>query len=1309
MPEQTKFDLEKVKNEIMLKVFGKKETISMANLHQLYNDGHADDHRYRGKLKAKLIETYGNRIRFLQHDKNIPDSVTINYGSSEYLKESFDKKTIISTASRLVREDIIEYAKKSNVDNWPPNLTVLKSLFEAIPKSVIQFLETLLKDPAHGSSERIQRLIRSFSCDLVHGVTAGKILTLKHYLVGLGFHNMGGQKLLVQILNLLGHSVSYDTIRSSETALAELNQLQSEMGASCGLYPKSNDGFVHTYFWADNFNKKVEGKNTSMIDSTHMIKFQERHNESLYQNIIFQKLEKSRSKFQPRKPAEIQDLVVKKKPNPMIFKSFDKTSIDPGSRSEVSIYLVWVILRVLTQSEKLLPNFAGWRLAVRKFKRYNVEKTVITYLPPINASVNDFTTIYQYLSYMQKLSFEANMPYVNVTLDCGAAVNAYKLIWNYPTVFDNVIVHLGDFHFMKEIFVVLGKLVKGSGFEDIVFQSNLSSSGSLNGVINGSHYNRCWSVHEHFAEALEILLYERYLIESSLPTQHIENSHVTAACEGNDSLLLNDPVLRENVLSYSKFKQSARDGNLGKTPQFWTLNYLDIMETLHQLHIAVQESDFDERLRAYLQMMPYICKLNLVNYLRYGSFYICQMLNMEELFPGNKEILKTYGISVQGQDKYPLRTAIDQRGEQTLNRDAKMPGGITGFATDDATVSKWTLNRSSVAEITEELKVFSGAKKSDDIYKPTRPNEIVKSNNLTLAVINVLRNEYINPFDKDLNPSKLYNLSSGIPVEETLAKGILGLFKEGLQNFHAFINERLTSKAKAFFSTIPKLKVQLFSDSSKKVEVAVNGKSKTIEANSNIISKLLALSSKLNRTIDMKSSLCFPLCFTPLNLAHSDGARRKTNKSDLTHILLHNCSQESNYPQKQDVIAYIVDLMAMINARPCTPDTFIDFVLALLDMIPSGYRRVDIVADTYRKHSIKDPERASRGCAEKILVKSPSSKLPRNFGEFLQNGENKTRLIEIICDVLISERENILAKLKCDILFYSMDGKCLAFSRNEVQQSYELSSNQEEADTKIILHCRHAFLSGEEGSVIIRSHSGDADVNILSTALITEEALRTFVDFNTGDHRKVLCLGDLDLSVLEKSALIGFHCFTGNDYVSSFFRKSKKTCWKVLRENPRLLQAFSELGTSWTPSNELQSKLEEFVCVLFGNRRIKKINEVRYLLYKAKFEKKEKVIDLSLLPPCWDSLQLHTFRANYVARRYRLSEEAIINEPRKELHGWFEDGQINWVKQAFPEDIELLLVEDGDMEESEDDVDVSGPPEYVEPGDESEGSDDEQP
>ena len=38
------------------------------------------------------------------------------------------------------------------------------------------------------------------------------------------------------------------------------------------------------------------------------------------------------------------------------------------------------------------------------------------------------------------------MHYVNVTVDLGAAMNAYKLILNYSEKFANVVIHLGDFH-----------------------------------------------------------------------------------------------------------------------------------------------------------------------------------------------------------------------------------------------------------------------------------------------------------------------------------------------------------------------------------------------------------------------------------------------------------------------------------------------------------------------------------------------------------------------------------------------------------------------------------------------------------------------------------------------------------------------------------------------------------------------------------------------------------------------------------------------------------------------------------------------
>ena len=97
--------------------------------------------------------------------------------------------------------------------------------------------------------------------------------------------------------------------------------------------------------------------------------------------------------------------------------------------------------------------FSDW-LIHHRYKQ-NLCKTVVTYLPPINAKVTEFSTIFTYLEYLQNLARQANMKYVNVTLDCGAAINAYKTIWQYQRKFENVTIHLGDFHFMKENFQVL--------------------------------------------------------------------------------------------------------------------------------------------------------------------------------------------------------------------------------------------------------------------------------------------------------------------------------------------------------------------------------------------------------------------------------------------------------------------------------------------------------------------------------------------------------------------------------------------------------------------------------------------------------------------------------------------------------------------------------------------------------------------------------------------------------------------------------------------------------------------------------------
>ena len=54
-------------------------------------------------------------------------------------------------------------------------------------------------------------------------------------------------------------------------------------------------------------------------------------------------------------------------------------------------------------------------------------------------------------------------------------------------------------------------------------------------------------------------------------------------------------------------------------------------------------------------------------------------------------MLKNAVLSAQEQDKYPLRISIDQRGEQTINRDAKTSGGIKAFSTNNEQVVMNTL------------------------------------------------------------------------------------------------------------------------------------------------------------------------------------------------------------------------------------------------------------------------------------------------------------------------------------------------------------------------------------------------------------------------------------------------------------------------------------------------------------------------------------------------------------------------------------------------------------------------------------------
>ena len=238
--------------------------------------------------------------------------------------------------------------------------------------------------------------------------------------------------------------------------------------------------------------------------------------------------------------------------------------------------------------------------------------------------------------------------------------------------------------------------------------------------------------------------------------------------------------------------------------------------------------------------------------------------------------------------------------------------------------------------------------------------------------------------------------------------------------------------------------------------------------------------------------------------------------------------------------------MGLVNTLSSIPDTYEELAKQFVEKLPKGYKRIDIVADSYRsvrlfKNGVDDDQ------ANKILITSLYSRVHPDFKTtVLKNRENKARLIELIFQYIKNEAVRCFEVLNCEEIVLSSEDECVRITMSEgvaiVAPYPELLSSQDEGDTKVILHASKILEEDSDAVVTIRSPSGDTDIVVLMIGLLHKYRERVLLDDFHGDKRKTYRLSDIDLEDELIDALIGFHAFTGNDFTSSFFRKAKNTC-----------------------------------------------------------------------------------------------------------------------------------------------------------------------
>ena len=408
----------------------------------------------------------------------------------------------------------------------------------------------------------------------------------------------------------------------------------------------------------------------------------------------------------------------------------------------------------------------------------------------------------------------------------------------------------------------------------------------------------------------------------------------------------------------------------------------------------------------------------------------------------------------------------------TLNRDTKTPGGTIGFSTKIGAVKRWEITATYRENLRKCLHLHLQYEKQKYAHKDLTPSRISRDEKDVQAVIDVLTNVFIYPF----SDIPFASISTGIVVSEDIAARIIDAKCQGINEMNQFIDNRLGPESKlSFFDQIKRCKTPTF-DSIKKVKTCkTKNKVFSIESSKDLFSKISIIAQ--SRRINLCDLFIYPLGAVPLALVEVDGSLKKTPKSALLHKI------EGDIPPIPDIpddCALIVDGMAVVRQIKTSNITYHGLSTKLLRHILSvgaSAKRIDVVFNVYIDKSIKDVERNRRSSGQLTLQQIIPSSVIKQWNLLLCSNHNKTMLIEFLVNQWKQQSQLLASK----VLFVTCGSEAFRICSTGCHHIRSLDSNHEEANTRLLLHAKHASPNHEK--IVINSPDTDVFIIAMSKSL----------------------------------------------------------------------------------------------------------------------------------------------------------------------------------------------------------------------------------
>ena len=959
-------------------------------------------------LKNRLKRNFGDNLSFFQKGQGKADLVYSDVFPRKIKSRHFEQK--IKEVASLLREEIQSF--QGVFDQWPPESRNVRAENVKLPNLLEMLLKLILRSNPCNESDRLKRLVKSIGQDILFNATNGRTKTVKHVQLGMFLRRKTGSKEIVTCLNRLGHSLNYDELLRLETNIAEKESSLSSIDYIPSQIEKEN--FV-TYVY-DNCDHNPETLSGVSMHCTNGIMIQRPSNPIAVDDTKFKaeqtpKETTMRRSFTPVNTSVYPYKKPKDRPTPQLL---DNVIVENNLFSEMvskAKHWIWLLARyqsVQLLSSQIVPGWSGFNSETidDSFKAHKV-----SFLPAINQSPTKMDTVHEVLKQVKRKSELLNVQSADLVLDHAIFTKAFDIL-NDPANADlkSVInIRMGGFHACCIFLAVIGKRFASGGLKDIVIESGLVGSGTIESVLKGKQYNYGIRMIKIVAESLfrlKIDAFIEWLIERGEEAElhrFLNSTEMTNLIKRrNQKHLQNMQTPFESINNLLiQFDEEISHNSFGPTAQYWQ-SFLDMAYVLLDYIRSFRIGDWQLHMSSMEKMLVWFHAYDRINYARHFTHCFASLQNLNETHPSILDQFQRGNFATKRTNGAFNMLPPDQVIEQTVNKEQKGPGGIIGISTSIGCVQRWVFSSHIIAEWSQDFKSSIGFEENNSMSKDAGKKRINTDESMVISCCEIIEH-WQNPF---IRQDKLIALSSGAVANDDVMEDMINAESIGKQSLEQFVEERIVSGTTSFHGTIKKKNLKTFDSLRKKKVFNVKEEQVPVKADRDAFARLLII--QRNRGVDLEEVLQYELSSQPLSLSKPDGSMNKTMKSKLFNHLVQSLSILDDCPLD---VPSIYDGMVLLQKLPPNLGSFGEVSDYLLNKVIGGTASTNFfVTDYYLDDSIKSLERQRRSAIGTIRVQAlrRDQRKPLQFKKYLQNSENKTELVKFLVKDWSTNQDNLI-------------------------------------------------------------------------------------------------------------------------------------------------------------------------------------------------------------------------------------------------------------------------------------------------------------